>query len=548
MIKWSRWVVLALFCAGCAGAGEVVRGEEPTPEALGLIESTGIAEQPAELSPQGQEAFSLGIDAARQQDYKLALSHFLNAQKADPDSPQIWFNLGLASAKLPGYELRALAWFQAYLLAVPDASNADAVRKQLSSLENKFESKMSQILDQLEPLLENDPSEDSKFLGQGIYLAYARSFLGDFEGGLRVLRTATGKSNWQDAFSNFPDEANVGYGYIDSAWREGQIEYLLDFGIRGAEPFGIHDIRLADSFYMDGQPKPLLSVFLQMMCLSSEYRILTRTFDPGKHPDPFWSEYYRKIYINRGMTWAEKGDLYRAVADYNAAIKIDPKKNWAYKLRGNAWWVIKGDLERAFADYDRAIKIDPTDVVAYKLRSIAWQANGNIDRAIAEYDEAIRQSPETAELYSFRAALWEEKEEYGRARDDYDKALKIRPDDAGLRSKRESASTRAVEVVANLTPERIFDITNRVESARVLTSEDGSGFQVSVTLKEEALQALKEFSEKNIGQKTGLFHKNKLIYVAVMREALSGGNFTISGGRVTQEEAEELAEELNGKP
>jgi preprotein translocase subunit SecD len=167
---------------------------------------------------------------------------------------------------------------------------------------------------------------------------------------------------------------------------------------------------------------------------------------------------------------------------------------------------------------------------------------------MAEYDEAIRQSPGDAELYSFRAALWEEKEDFNRARDDYDKALRIRPDDAELRSKRESASSRAVELVANLTPERIFDITNRVESARVLTSEDGTSFQVFVTLKEEAQQALKEFSEKNIGQKTGLFHKNKLIYVAVLREALSGGNFAISGGRVTQEEAEELAEELNGKP
>src|SRR5215471_18436290 len=71
------------------------------------------------LNPASQTAMERGIAAARQQDYKLAYRYFLEAQKADPDAPQIWFNLGLAASKLPGYELRALAWFQAYLLAVP---------------------------------------------------------------------------------------------------------------------------------------------------------------------------------------------------------------------------------------------------------------------------------------------------------------------------------------------------------------------------------------------------------------------------------------------
>jgi hypothetical protein len=53
-----------------------------------------------------------GLAAAQQQDWKLAIRYFLDAQKIDPDASQVWFNLGLASSKLPDHEFRAIAWFK----------------------------------------------------------------------------------------------------------------------------------------------------------------------------------------------------------------------------------------------------------------------------------------------------------------------------------------------------------------------------------------------------------------------------------------------------
>jgi hypothetical protein len=154
------------------------------------------------LKDAAKEPLQKGLAAAQQQDWKLAIRYFLEAQKADPDAPQIWFNLGLASSKLPGYELRALAWFQAYLLAVPDAPKADAIRQQIATLEVAFESRMSKVIDALEAVVSTrlvaarrqavvEHSDSGLDLDTPIRnLASARAFLGDTSTTMRALCAA----------------------------------------------------------------------------------------------------------------------------------------------------------------------------------------------------------------------------------------------------------------------------------------------------------------------------------------------------------------------
>jgi tetratricopeptide (TPR) repeat protein len=64
----------------------------------------------------------------------------------------------------------------------------------------------------------------------------------------------------------------------------------------------------------------------------------------------------------------------------------------AYYRRGNAYGK-KGDLDRAIADYDKAIELDPKYVMAYNNRGIAYGKKGDFDSAIADLNKAIELDP-----------------------------------------------------------------------------------------------------------------------------------------------------------
>ena len=72
-------------------------------------------------------------------------------------------------------------------------------------------------------------------------------------------------------------------------------------------------------------------------------------------------------YNNRGYAYRDKGDTDRAIADFNEAIRLDPKNAIAYTNRGLAYGD-KGDTDRAIADLTEAIRLDPKNAIAYTNR------------------------------------------------------------------------------------------------------------------------------------------------------------------------------------
>jgi len=112
-------------------------------------------------------------------------------------------------------------------------------------------------------------------------------------------------------------------------------------------------------------------------------------------------------YIARGDAYAEASDHARAIADYDAAIRLgeelaarveagsddgEARRDLAnaYYKRGSFHVWRRGDFARGIADLDRAIGLDRDLVAAYKARGWAYQANGDYDRANVDYEEAIQ--------------------------------------------------------------------------------------------------------------------------------------------------------------
>jgi len=108
---------------------------------------------------------------------------------------------------------------------------------------------------------------------------------------------------------------------------------------------------------------------------------------------------------NRGLAYRDKGELDRAVADFNEAIRLDPEFALAYNNRGLAYRD-KGELDRAIADHTEAIRLDPRFAVAFNSRGFTYDRKGERDRAIADYTEAIRLDPRFAVAFRNRGRAY----------------------------------------------------------------------------------------------------------------------------------------------
>ena len=83
--------------------------------------------------------------------------------------------------------------------------------------------------------------------------------------------------------------------------------------------------------------------------------------------------------ISQGNIDANAGVYDKAIADYNDAIKLDPKNILAFIGRGDAY-TNKGDYDRALANYNEAIRLDPKSALAVSDRGVAYANKGDLRR------------------------------------------------------------------------------------------------------------------------------------------------------------------------
>jgi tetratricopeptide (TPR) repeat protein len=168
-----------------------------------------------------------------------------------------------------------------------------------------------------------------------------------------------------------------------------------------------------------------------------------------------------EAYMFRGRAWSRKTDYDRALADYGAALRVDP--TYALAVNGRAIVLYrqgkfddaiaafndairltpkdgalhcnlgtvfrdKGALDRAIAEYTEAVRLDPRLFVCLGNRGEAWRLAGDLDHALADQDEAIRGDASLALPFVERGDTLRYRGDLQRALADYDRALRLESD------------------------------------------------------------------------------------------------------------------------
>ena len=130
--------------------------------------------------------------------------------------------------------------------------------------------------------------------------------------------------------------------------------------------------------------------------------------------------------VNRGIVHLVSGDPESSIQDHSRAIAAHPRAPGAFYNRGNAH-VTAEHYREAIADFDACLAIDPTYVPAYNGRAIARRTMRDYPAAIADYTKVIALQPDDAQAFNNRGiAHWESGMEEA-ALADYAEAIRLNP-------------------------------------------------------------------------------------------------------------------------
>jgi tetratricopeptide (TPR) repeat protein len=157
-------------------------------------------------------------------------------------------------------------------------------------------------------------------------------------------------------------------------------------------------------------------------------KLFTEVLDSGRLPKGQWTA---ATYYFRGKAYRSARQYDNAIADYEAAVKTDPKMDVAYYEMGAAYQG-KNQHAKAASAFGQAIAIKG-NADYYYARCVSYSWTGNIKGAVDDCETASRLRPGNADLLGTLGRLYEDSGQKQRAIETYRRALAINPNQAEAR-------------------------------------------------------------------------------------------------------------------
>lgn len=143
----------------------------------------------------------------------------------------------------------------------------------------------------------------------------------------------------------------------------------------------------------------------------------------------------------RGNAYGAKGDLVKAMADLDEALKLNPQNAQAYRWRAVAL-VKTGDLDGGLRDLTEAIRFDPKSSVYFLMRAKIFAAQHNPPATLDDLNKVIELNPKDAEGYSLRATMYMRTGDNEKALAEANRAIQLDPNNVAAYSCRLNVYTR----------------------------------------------------------------------------------------------------------
>jgi tetratricopeptide (TPR) repeat protein len=135
---------------------------------------------------------------------------------------------------------------------------------------------------------------------------------------------------------------------------------------------------------------------------------------------------YTEAFVNRGAAYYLLGKSDNVITDCNEAIRLNPSNANAYVNRGNAY-LYKDEFDNAIADYNTATKLEPNHLLSFFNRGVAYANRGEIDKAITNFIKAVQLQPDIIYAINDRGVAYGKEGKYDKAIAIFSAIIQLRP-------------------------------------------------------------------------------------------------------------------------